>query len=91
MRLRNRVGNAHLRQQCQRDGGTAYVRGQRTGAASVTGRRCDQGQIGFAQIGKFVRMCMRCVDQHAVEQAGQHGFDRAFPTGVDFEHFAETT
>jgi hypothetical protein len=74
----------HGRRRAAHVGGKRVRRGGRGGV-----RRRKQADVGLVQSGQGGKQAGQIIDQHTVEQAGQHGLDRPFPLGIDGERRAE--
>jgi hypothetical protein len=84
------LDRAHRHEQGAQCGRAAHVRGQRTGGSGeIAGGGIEQRDAALRQSGQRGKLRRRILDQHGLEQAAEHGLDRALPAGIHFEGFAQ--
>ncbi len=86
-----RLGSQHMPEDRQRGGRSAHMRGQRAGRVGTAFGRIEQRDIGVVERVEFGGQRVRAIHQHAVQEAGQGGFHRRFPTGFDLQRFTQAT
>jgi len=89
-RFVQRFGSYYMTQNHHGGHRTAHLRGQRADVGwPIALGGIEQGDVGLFERAECAGRVSRIVYQHAVHEAGQHGFHRGFPAGFHLQRLAQ--